>query len=98
MPESVRIDALLDLRFFRHLPDDLLHPARRIQPVAVALKQVTGASISEMRTQFLRQVGQDGHVAALAAFGLMDQDHRFIKEEVTHANVDELRDARAGLE
>src|SRR5262249_1767053 len=98
MAQQVWIDALLDLRFLRYFLDDLLHAARRVWPVAVALKQVAGGSVSEMRTQFLRQVRQDGHIAALSPLGLMDQDHRFIKEEVAHANVNELRNARPGLE
>jgi hypothetical protein len=46
--------------------------------------------MAEMRSQLLGQLRKNRDIPALAAFGLGDQDHLFVKEHLVGGDVHEL--------
>jgi hypothetical protein len=46
--------------------------------------------------QFLGQLGENRHIAALAALSLGDEDHLPVKEKILNSDIHKLRNPRAG--
>jgi hypothetical protein len=69
----------------------VLETARRIAGVAGRFKEIAGCAITLVRPELLGQLGQHGDVAALPAFGLGDQDHLLVEEQLLRLDVGKLR-------
>ena len=64
----------------------------------VGLEDVPHAPVSQVGAKLLGQFRQDRDIAALAALGLVDQDHLLLEEEVLDAHAAKLRYPGAGCE
>jgi hypothetical protein len=81
MSEEVRIHPLSDLGLGHRLFHNPLDAARRVALIVRRLKEMTGAAGAQVGVELLGQLGQDRHVAALAAFSLGKQDHLLVRDK-----------------
>ena len=87
VPEQVRIDARRDARERRGFLHNLLDPLWGIRRVADRDKERPRRAIPQIRPEFVRQVGQQGDIALLAALGLRDQQHLLVEIHVKDLQV-----------
>jgi hypothetical protein len=98
--QQMRIHSLGDPRGQRACFDDRLHGPYRVACVVVTLEEVSLPLSLKVRTQFLPQGGQDGHITVRLPLGACDMDlgRVAVEMQVLDLDMDELIDADPGLE